>query len=103
MNIEKEAHEYLINKGCLSMGQTYTANQVKKMLIDFVNKNTEKNKLICIGYTGIMKCYLNISEKEAIQRYIKEENISEEQFETNNDIQINIIEFKDEFNAYSVW
>ena len=103
MNIEEKAHEYLINKGCLSIGQTYTAYQVEKMLIDFVNKNTEKNKLICIGYTGIMKCYLNISEKEAIQRYIKDENISETQMEMDNDIQINHIEFSDEFSAYSVW
>jgi hypothetical protein len=59
------------------------------------------NKLICIGYTGVMKCYLNITEREAIQRYIKSENISEKQMD--NDIQINQIEFDDEFGAYSVW
>lgn len=63
----------------------------------------KKNKLICIGYTGLMKCYLNITEREAIQRYIKDENISETQMEMDNDIQINHIEFDDEFGAYSVW
>ena len=63
----------------------------------------KKNKLICIGYTGLMKCYLNITEREAIQRYIKEENISETQMEMDYYIQINHIEFDDEFGAYSVW
>lgn len=63
----------------------------------------KKNKLICIGYTGLMKCYLNITEREAIQRYIKDENISETQMEMDNDIQINHIEFDNEFGAYSVW
>lgn len=63
----------------------------------------KKNKLICIGYTGLMGCYLNISEREAIQRYIKEQDISETELETDNDIQIKSIEFDDEFKAYSVW
>lgn len=63
----------------------------------------KKNKLICIGYTGLMKCYLNTSERESIQRYIKEENISESQMETDYNIQINHIEFDDEFSVYSVW
>jgi len=63
----------------------------------------KKNKLICIGYTGLMRCYLNITESEAIQRYIKDENISEKQMEMDDDIQINHIEFNDEFGAYDVW
>jgi hypothetical protein len=63
----------------------------------------KKNKLICIGYNGQMRCYLNISETQAIQRYTKEENISETEFKTNNRIQINHIDFYDEFCAYSVW
>lgn len=62
-----------------------------------------KNNLICIGYTGLMKCYLNISETDAMQRYIKGENISEAQMEMDNNIQINNIEFDVEFGAYSVW
>lgn len=61
----------------------------------------KKNKLICIGYTGVMKCYLNITERDAIQRYIKEEDISETQMD--NDIKIHHIDFDDEFGAYSVW
>lgn len=40
-----------------------------------------KNRLISIGYTGLMKCYLNISDREATQRYITSENISETEFE----------------------
>jgi hypothetical protein len=35
MNLEKDAHKYLVDKGCLSMGQKYTAIEVKKMLVDF--------------------------------------------------------------------
>ena len=63
----------------------------------------KKNRLISIGYNGIMKCYLNISDREAIQRYIKSENMSETQFELEDDIQFHVIEFDDEFGAYSVW
>ena len=33
--MKEQAHKYLIDKGCLSMGQTYTAFQVEKMLIEF--------------------------------------------------------------------
>ena len=59
------------------------------------------NKLICIGYTGLMKCYLNITEREAIQRYIKSENISETQMEMDNNIQVNHIEF-DQYKKYDL-
>jgi len=62
-----------------------------------------KNRLVAIGYVGIMKCYLNISDREAIQRYIKSEDISETEFESNRDISFMIIEFDDEFQAYDVW
>ena len=62
-----------------------------------------KNKIIYIGYTGLMKCYLNISDREAIQRYIKDEDISETQLELDDSIQFGYIEFDDEFEAYSVW
>ena len=30
-----------------------------------------KNKIISVGYIGLQKCYLNISEEEAIKRYCK--------------------------------
>lgn len=62
-----------------------------------------KNKLICIGYTGVMSCYLNINEDEAIQRYAKDQDISETELRLDNNIQINHIDFDDEFCAYSVW
>lgn len=62
-----------------------------------------KNKIIYIGYTGLMKCYLNIPEREAIQRYITEEKISKTQFELDDNIQFNYIEFDDEFCAYNIW
>lgn len=63
----------------------------------------KKNTIISIGYTGIMRCYLNISDREAIQRYIKSENISETQFELDSNISFIKIEFDDEFEAYSIW
>ena len=32
---KEEAHKYLVDKGCLSVGQTYTAFQVERMLTEF--------------------------------------------------------------------
>lgn len=60
------------------------------------------NKLISIGYLGIKRCFLNIDKNEAINRYCKSENITLENFE-QDDIPIDIIEFIDEFGAYSVY
>ena len=60
------------------------------------------NKLISIGYIGIKKCYLNITEEEAIRRYCKTENITRQKFDEDN-ISIFTIEFKDEFGAYEIW
>ena len=60
------------------------------------------NKLVVIGYIGIKRCYLNIDEKDAISRYIQSEGISEKLF-VDNDIQVDVIEFDDEFGAYAVW
>ena len=60
------------------------------------------NKLISIGYIGIRRCYLNISEDEAIERYCKSENITRQKFD-KDDISIDIIDFVDEFGAYSIW
>jgi hypothetical protein len=62
----------------------------------------KKNRLVSIGYNGIMKCYLNISDRESIQRYINSENISETQFELDNDIKFHVIEFDDEFSVCSM-
>ena len=41
MNLEKDAHKYLVDKGCLSMGQKYTAIEVKKMLVDFAEEQVK--------------------------------------------------------------
>ena len=62
-----------------------------------------KNKLIVIGYIGCRKCYLNISEHDAIQRYIQMMNISETEFELDSDYLIEQYEFIDEFSAYDIW
>lgn len=34
----RKAHDYLADKGCISMGQKYTAFEVEKMLADFAAK-----------------------------------------------------------------
>ncbi len=61
-----------------------------------------ENTLTSIGYTGCMKCYLNVEEKEAIERYCISEDITLEEF--NNTIgSVDILEFDDEFEAYAVW
>lgn len=44
MDIKEQAHKYLIDKGCLSVGQTYTAFQVERMLAEFAQ---EQVKLFC--------------------------------------------------------
>lgn len=62
-----------------------------------------ENKLIIIGYISNRKCYLNISEHDAIQRYIKSENISEAEFEEDELYVIEHLDFKDEFAVYEIW
>lgn len=64
-----------------------------------------KNKIISIGWIGIKRCYLNISMNEALKRFAENENISVEEAKElieNNDI-LDIIEFDDEFGAYSIY
>lgn len=61
-----------------------------------------KNKIISIGFIGLKRCYLNIEEKEAIERYCNYENISIQEFE-EGDIKIDTVEFDDEFGAYSIY
>ena len=60
------------------------------------------NELIAIGHIGMKKCYLNITEELAIERYCNAENMSRLEFD-EQDITISIIEFEDEFDAYEVW
>lgn len=58
------------------------------------------NWIVSIGFTGIFNCYLNIDEDEAIRRYKKSENITDEEMEG---ITVNVIHFDEEFGAYEVW
>jgi hypothetical protein len=55
-----------------------------------------------IGFTGIKKCYLNITEEEAIKLYCIDENLSIEQFNETK-IPIDTFNFNNQFNAYDVW
>jgi hypothetical protein len=41
MDIKEQAHKYLIDKGCLSVGQTYTAFQVERMLTEFAQEQVK--------------------------------------------------------------
>ena len=52
-----------------------------------------KNKLITIGFIGCTRCYLNITEEEAKRRYMKSENITEEELESDDFISIYVVEF----------
>lgn len=63
---------------------------------------SEKNKLICIGITGNMICYLNIPEDEAVRRYSKDNDMSEEEVRSGDFVRTECIEFEDNFWAYSV-
>ncbi len=59
----------------------------------------KKNKLIAIGHLGCMTCYLNVSEKEAIRRFNKEN------YDIDSDVledSIKSFEFDDQFEAYDV-
>ena len=60
------------------------------------------NKLVVIGWRGIRTCYLNITLQEAIDRFIKTEEITLEYF-NSSEVGCEIIEFDDEFGAYEVW
>lgn len=61
------------------------------------------NTLISIGYIGLKRCYLNLTEDEAIERYCKFENMTRNEFDENVNISVRIIQFDDEFSAYDVW
>lgn len=60
----------------------------------------KKNKLIHIGVLGMMKCYLNILNEDAIQRYCKSMDMSIEEFDYN---ELKVFYFDDEFDSYSVY
>lgn len=62
-----------------------------------------KNKIISIGFLGVKKCYLNISEEEAIKRYIESEDLTIDEFNDEYRENMKTIEFNDEFECYDVW
>ncbi len=62
------------------------------------------NTIIAIGFLGDKTCYLNVPEKEAIQRYIKSEDLeitSVEQFKEEYSVRTYIV--SDEFCVYDIW
>jgi hypothetical protein len=63
-----------------------------------------KNQLIAIGRTGLYRVYLNISLKEARRRYKEKYDGEYTLFPLDwEDVDIDIIDFNDEFEAYAVW
>jgi hypothetical protein len=65
-------------------------------------KLKNKNKLISIGWSGIMKCYLNLTKEEAIDKYCKSQELTIEEFK-NMELSYYEFEFDDSFEAYAVW
>lgn len=60
------------------------------------------NKLTVIGYTSSKKCYINVPEKEAIERYCVEDGITPEEF-LQEGVPVLTYDFHDEFEAYDAW
>lgn len=60
------------------------------------------NKIITIGYTGSMICYLNISRSAAVDRYLKDNPFTAYE-DLVKDNMITEFDFDDEFYAYSVY
>lgn len=65
------------------------------------------NRLVQIGYLGSRTCYLNVSDEEAIQRFL-ESNPEFSEFDKTTILERNSslfrsFEFKDSFGAYDVW
>lgn len=58
------------------------------------------NWIVTIGFLGVKRCYLNIDEEEAKRRYKEYENCSDEDLEN---VDIEIINFDEEFGAYDIW
>lgn len=57
-----------------------------------------KNRLVVIGWVGSKRVYLNVPKEEAIQRYLQYQGQKELCGED-----IEVYEFDDEFEAYSIW
>lgn len=93
MNIKQKAHKYLIDKGCLSMTQTYTAFEVEKMLVEFVEQNLREPKKIDMSLYTISCDPHNEFQKE-LEKAVWSEKTSEET-ETKN-----LYIVTDNFNTY---
>lgn len=62
----------------------------------------QKNKITVIGFMGIMKCYINLEEEEAILRYCEYDNITREEFDDLG-YKPDSFEVNDEFFVYDAW
>ena len=62
-----------------------------------------KNKIIIIGGIGSKKCYLNISKKEAIERYKESEKEFDDEYLNKKINELEELEFDDEFVVYNIW
>lgn len=60
-----------------------------------------KNTLTIIGFLGIRRAYLNISEAVAIERYKKSERLPDD--EDMAQYKVETFEFDDEFSVYDAW
>lgn len=103
-NAFKSGAEYVIDR--IENGQSIE-HCIEHMEINYTlfasRENLEEsNKVISIGYRGIKRCYLNIDRDKAVERYCKSENITLEEF-IDNRIDVDIIEFEDEFSAYEIY
>ncbi len=58
------------------------------------------NKLICVGFLGVRRCYLNLDREDAVRRYL--EALGEESLDGGEEW-ITEFEFTDEFGAYDVY
>jgi ATP-dependent RNA circularization protein (DNA/RNA ligase family) len=61
-----------------------------------------ENKIVYIGFLGVLQCYLNVEKEVAISRYCETNDMSIEEF-SDNGYEVRVIEFDDEFGAYDLW
>lgn len=61
------------------------------------------NTIFVIGFMGGKTCYMNISPKEAITRYCKDNDLTLDEFNKTYKDDMKQITFIDEFSAYDMW
>jgi len=52
--LNNEAHKYLMQNGCLSLSQKYTAFEIEKMLSDFARLQMQKSNTQCADDVSIL-------------------------------------------------